>query len=178
MRKIAVLLAIFYIISPKIFTDEFYDEIGGHRFPWQLNNYYSGNSGDILLKQLYFTNDVYDNGVDNNVVDVNFFTDTRNISYFEHLYLNNGKTGYTLGMSLYIPFIKEEDTKDFSFLDHLEMNSGKAGYMAGAYFYSLFKTLDFLDKITGGPERRRREELEENNRYNILNPTEPRKPTR
>jgi hypothetical protein len=173
MRKIAVLLAIFCIISPKIFTDEIYDEIGRCYFPWQLNNYYGGNSGDILLKQLYFTNDVY-----NNDVDVNFFTDTRNISYFDYLSLNNGKTGYTLGMILYIPFIKEEDTKDFSFLDHLEMNSGKAGYMAGAYFYSLFKTLDFLDKFTGGPERRRREELEENNRYNILNPTEPRKPTR
>jgi hypothetical protein len=177
MRKIAVLLAIFCIISPKIFTDEIYDEIGGHCFPWQLNNYYSG---DILLKNLYYNNDVNDNNSlnDNNGVNVDFLTDTRNISYFDHLYLNNGKLGYTLGMYLYIPLIKEEDTKDFSFLDHLDLNSGKAGYMVGAYFYSLFKTLDFLDNITGGPERRHREELENNNRYNILNPTEPRKPTR
>jgi hypothetical protein len=168
MKKIAVLLAMFCIISPKIFTDENYDGIGKHYFPWQLYNYYSNNSSDILLKHPF----------DNNGVNVNFLVDTRDISYLDYLSLNNEKLGYTLGAYLYIPFLKEADTKDISFLDHLYLNSGKLGYTLGTYLYAQYQIFNFLDNFSGGPERRRREELENNKRYNILHPAEPKKPTR
>ena len=45
----------------------------------------------------------------------------------------------------------------------------------GDYLLSYYNLFEFIDAITGGPERRRQEEIEENRRWNILNPSQPRR---
>lgn len=61
------------------------------------------------------------------------------------------------------------DSTPPSFLERLYSIDEKLG----DYFYFLYGMLEALDNISDGPERRRREQLEENRRYNILHPTEP-----
>jgi hypothetical protein len=166
MKKIAVLWTIFCIISPQIFPDENHGKLDKYYFPWQLYNYYSGNNiKNTSLKYSF----------ENNDININLQVDTRDISFLDYLYLNNGKLSYTLGAYLYIPFIKEADTKDISFYDHIYLNSGKLGYTLGSYFYAQYQIFSFLNNFFGGPERRRMENFESNRRYNILNPAEPPK---
>ena len=43
----------------------------------------------------------------------------------------------------------------------------------GDYVYFQYQIFKFIDGISGSPERRHREQLESNRRYNILHPDEP-----
>ena len=125
MKKIAVLWAMFCVISPKIFTCEDLGEVGKYYFPWQLYNYYSGSgnkSGNILLEYPFENSAIF-----------------KDILNEDNRYLADSNP---------------------SFFD---------------YVRSFFEFIEFIDKISGGPYKRQREEQIERDRYNILNPTEPPK---
>ena len=56
-----------------------------------------------------------------------------------------------------------------SFYDYIYLINESAGY----FIYSTLQVFELIYNIYGGPERRRREQIESDRRYNILNPTEP-----
>ena len=56
-----------------------------------------------------------------------------------------------------------------SFYDYIYSIDEPLGY----YIYYTLQVFKFMDHISGGPERRRMEQIESNRKYNILNPTEP-----
>ena len=131
MKKIAVLGAMIFIISPKIFADENRSEVQNLLFTWQLYNYYRNSSSNNFLLMHPF---------ENNAVNINYHYN-RNFLYSE----------------------------DFSFYNYIYSVDEPLGY----YIFSTHLIFKFIDGISGGPERRRREQTESNRRYNILNPSEP-----
>jgi hypothetical protein len=62
-----------------------------------------------------------------------------------------------------------EDENSYSLMDKIySFNETLGDFLM--FQYNMF---EFIDGITGGPERRRREEIKENRRWNILNPSQP-----
>ena len=59
MKKIAVLAAIIFVISPQIFAGENPDEVERCFFSWQLYNHYSGNT-------------LFEKTFENNYADIDF----------------------------------------------------------------------------------------------------------
>jgi hypothetical protein len=66
-----------------------------------------------------------------------------------------------------------KDPKEDSLFDRIYIYNEKLA----EFLYFQYQLLKLIDTFSGGPEKRRKEELEDNRRYNILHPNEPPKKT-
>ena len=95
-------------------------------------------------------------------------------------YNHNILINYTLRNNIFANsdiYLKDSE-EDYLFYNAVDdfTNEKLAGFL---YFADqFFQFLKLIDDYSGGPEKRRKEELEENKRYNILHPSEPPKKTR
>jgi hypothetical protein len=99
--------------------------------------------------------------------------DNKNIFLFRYPFVGNG-IGNDINNYNFNPIDTYlVDSKDTLFLNKIFMFNE---YLGNFILFQL-QLLEFIDNFSGGPERRRREEIENNRRYNILHPTEPPRKT-
>jgi hypothetical protein len=70
-----------------------------------------------------------------------------------------------------------KDPKEYSLEDYLFDRTYNYDDKLAGFFYFYYQLFKLIDTYSGGPEKRRKEELEDNKRYNILHPSEPPKKT-
>jgi len=110
------------------------------------------NINFIFLNPLFFNYNHY--------ILINY-TLRNNIFANSDIYLKDSEEDYLFGEIYIYKYIYNEKLAGFlNFVDQF------------------FQFLKLIDDFSGGPEKRRKEELEENKRYNILHPSEPPKKTR
>ena len=93
-------------------------------------------------------------------------------------YNHNILINYTLRNNIFANSdIYLKDSEEDSLFNKIYIYNEK---LAGFLYFAdqFFQFLKLIDDYSGGPEKRRKEELEENKRYNILHPSEPPKKTR
>jgi hypothetical protein len=95
--------------------------------------------------------------------------DNKNIFLLRYPFVSNGINSYVfINIDTYL-----EDSKDTSFFNRISMFNESLGN----FLFFQFQLLKFVGNLSGGPERRRRKEIEDNRRYNILHPAEPPRKT-
>jgi len=94
--------------------------------------------------------------------------------FFNHNFNYNILLKYTLRNNIFANIdIYLKDPEEDSLFDRIYVYNEKLA----EFLYFQYQLFNLIDDYSGGPEKRRKKELEDNKRYNILHPSEPPKKT-